>query len=101
MLQRVKEVQESDLRMDGALARNIQRVIAVTQADIDAAAAQGKAWVVKPVVKVSDPVGQSAWRNSTRYQTKLYFARSKCYACNVYRRSSRGGWAWNQPFVFA
>lgn len=56
MLQRVKEVQESDLRMDGALARNIQRVIAVTQADIDAAAAQGKAWVVKPVVKVSDPI---------------------------------------------
>lgn len=56
MLQRVKEVQESDLRMDGALARNIQRVIAVTQADIDAAAAQGKAWVVKPVVKVSDPL---------------------------------------------
>ena len=41
MLQRVKEVQESDLRMVGALARNIQRVLAVTQADIDAAAAQG------------------------------------------------------------
>lgn len=56
MLQRVKEVQESDLRMVGALARNIQRVIAVTQAQIDAAAAQGKAWVVKPVVKVSDPI---------------------------------------------
>ena len=56
MLQRVKEVQESDLRMSGSLARNIQRVIAVTQADIDAAAAQGKAWVVKPVVKVSDPL---------------------------------------------
>ena len=56
MLQRVKEVQESDLRMLGSLARNIQRVIAVTQADIDAAAAQGKAWVVKPVVKVSDPL---------------------------------------------
>ena len=56
MLQRVKEVQESDLRMSGSLARNIQRVIAVTQADIDAAAAQGRAWVVKPVVKVSDPI---------------------------------------------
>ena len=56
MLQRVKEVQESDLRMSGSLARNIQRVIAVTQAQIDAAAAQGKAWVVKPVVKVSDPI---------------------------------------------
>lgn len=56
MLQRVKEVQESDLRMVGALARNIQRVLAVTQADIDAAAAQGKAWVVKRVVKVNDPL---------------------------------------------
>ena len=56
MLQRVKEVQESDLRMDGALARNIQRVLAVTQADIDAAAAQGKGWLVKRVVKVNDPL---------------------------------------------
>lgn len=56
MLQRVKEVQESDLRMDGALARNIQRVIAVTQADIDTAAAQGKGWLVKRVVKVNDPL---------------------------------------------
>lgn len=56
MLQRVKEVQESDLRMVGALARNIQRVIAVTQADIDAAAAQGKGWLVKRVVKVNDPL---------------------------------------------
>ena len=56
MLQRVKEVQESDLRMDGALARNIQRVLAVTQADIDAAAAQGKSWLVKRVVKVNDPL---------------------------------------------
>jgi len=56
MLQRVKEVQESDLRMVGALARNIQRVLAVTQADIDAAAAQGKGWLVKRVVKVNDPL---------------------------------------------
>ena len=56
MLQRVKEVQESDLRMDGALAHNIQRVLAVTQADIDAAAAQGKGWLVKRVVKVNDPL---------------------------------------------
>lgn len=56
MLQRVKEVQESDLRMVGALARNIQRVLAVTQADIDAAAAQGKSWLVKRVVKVNDPL---------------------------------------------
>ena len=56
MLQRVKEVQESDLRMNGALARNIQRVLAVTQAQIDAAAAQGQSWFVKPVVKVSDPL---------------------------------------------
>lgn len=56
MLQRVKEVQESDLRMVGALARNIQRVLAVTQADIDTAAAQGKGWLVKRVVKVNDPL---------------------------------------------
>ena len=56
MLQRVKEVQESDLRMDGALAHNIQRVLPVTQADIDAAAAQGKSWLVKRVVKVNDPL---------------------------------------------
>ena len=35
---RVKTVQESDLRMLGSLARNIQRVLPVTQADIDAAA---------------------------------------------------------------
>lgn len=56
MLQRVKEVQESDLRMDGALAHNIQRVLPVTQANIDAAAAQGKSWLVKRVVKVNDPL---------------------------------------------
>ena len=56
MLQRVKEVQESDLRMNGALARNIQRVLAVTQAQIDAAAANGQYWFVKPVVKVNDPL---------------------------------------------
>lgn len=56
MKQRVKEVQESDLRMDGALARNIQRVLAVTQADINTAAAAGKSWLVKPVIKVNDPI---------------------------------------------
>lgn len=56
MLQRVKEVQESDLRMDGALARNIQRVIAVTQADIDTAAALGEGWVVWKVIEVNDPI---------------------------------------------
>ena len=56
MLQRVKEVQESDLRMLGNLARNIQRVLPVTQADIDAAAALGKGWVVWKVIEVNDPI---------------------------------------------
>ena len=53
---RVKTVQESDLRMLGDLARNIQRVLPVTQADIDAAAALGKGWVVWKVVEVNDPI---------------------------------------------
>lgn len=53
---RVKTVQESDLRMLGSLARNIQRVLPVTQADIDAAAALGKGWVVWKVFEVSDPL---------------------------------------------
>lgn len=44
---RIKACSESDLRMLGNLARNIQRVLPVTQADIDAAAAQslyGTVW---------------------------------------------------------
>ena len=53
---RVKVCQESDLRMLGLLARNIQRVLPVTQADIDAAAALGKGWVVWKVIEVSDPL---------------------------------------------
>ena len=53
---RVKVCQESDLRMLGDLARNIQRVLPVTQADIDAAAALGKGWVVWKVFEVSDPL---------------------------------------------
>ena len=53
---RIKVCQESDLRMLGNLARNIQRVLPVTQADIDAAAALGKGWVVKRVYEVSDPL---------------------------------------------
>lgn len=53
---RIKACSESDLRMLGNLARNIQRVLPVTQADIDAAAAQGKGWLVKRVVKVNDPL---------------------------------------------
>ena len=53
---RVKTVQESDLRMLGNLARNIQRVLPVTQADIDAAAALGEGWVVWKVFEVSDPL---------------------------------------------
>ena len=56
MAQRIKTVQESDLRMLGDLARNIQRVLPVTQADIDAAAALGKGWVVTRVFEVSDPL---------------------------------------------
>lgn len=42
--------------MLGDLARNIQRVLPVTQADIDAAAALGKGWVVTRVFEVSDPL---------------------------------------------
>ena len=53
---RVKVCSESDLRMLGDLARNIQRVLPVTQADIDAAAALGKGWVVWKVIEVSDPL---------------------------------------------
>lgn len=53
---RVKVCSESDLRMLGNLARNIQRVLPVTQADIDAAAALGKGWVVWKVIEVSDPL---------------------------------------------
>jgi hypothetical protein len=53
---RVKTVQESDLRMLGSLARNIQRVLPVTQADIDAAAALGEGWVVWKVFEVSEPL---------------------------------------------
>lgn len=56
MAQRIKTVQESDLRMLGDLARSIQRVLPVTQADIDAAAALGKGWVVWKVFEVSDPL---------------------------------------------
>lgn len=53
---RIKACSESDLRMLGDLARNIQRVLPVTQADIDAAAALGKGWVVWKVIEVSDPL---------------------------------------------
>lgn len=53
---RIKACSESDLRMLGDLARNIQRVLPVTQADIDAAAALGKGWVVWKVIEVSDPI---------------------------------------------
>lgn len=53
---RIKACSESDLRMLGDLARNIQRVLPVTQADIDAAAALGKEWVVWKVIEVTDPI---------------------------------------------
>jgi len=53
---RIKACSESDLRMLGDLAHNIQRVLPVTQADIDAAAALGKEWVVWKVIEVTDPL---------------------------------------------
>lgn len=53
---RIKACSESDLRMLGNLARNIQRVLPVTQADIDAAAALGKGWVVWKVIEVNNPI---------------------------------------------
>lgn len=53
---RIKACSESDLRMLGDLAQNIQRVLPVTQADIDAAAALGKGWVVWKVIEVTDPL---------------------------------------------
>ena len=53
---RIKACSESDLRMLGNLARNIQRVLPVTQADIDAATALGKGWVVWKVIEVNDPI---------------------------------------------
>lgn len=88
MLQRVKEVQESDLRMNGALARNIQRVLAVTQAQIDAAAAQGQSWFVKPVVKVSDPL------DNLRGGTQLVIKQNSILpGQNVMRVIYRGGQA--------
>ena len=65
MAKRILAMQESDLRMSGDLAMNIQRVLPVTQADIDAAAAVGQGWVVEQVFEVSLPidntVGQT-WR---------------------------------------
>ena len=56
MAKRVHTVQESDLRMLGSLARTIQRVLPVTQADIDAAAALGQGWVVEKVFEVALPL---------------------------------------------
>ena len=65
MAKRILAMQESDLRMNGDLAMNIQRVLPVTQADIDAAAAVGQGWVVEQVFEVALPidntVGQT-WR---------------------------------------
>lgn len=53
---RIKACSESDLRMLGDLARNIQRVLPVTQADIDAAVALGENWTVWKVIEVDDPI---------------------------------------------
>lgn len=56
MVRRIKAVSESDLRMSGNLAHNIQRVMPVAQAEIDTAAAQGNYWYVEPVIEVNDPI---------------------------------------------
>ena len=65
MAKRILAMQESDLRMNGDLAMNIQRVLPVTQADIDAAAAVGQGWVVEQVFEVALPVDNTVgqtWR---------------------------------------
>lgn len=56
MAKRILAVQESDLRMDGDLAMNIQRVLPVTQADINAAAQNGESWLVERVIEVTAPI---------------------------------------------
>lgn len=53
---RILAVAEADLRMDGNLAMNIQRVMPVTQTDIENAAANGEIWNVEEVEEVTAPV---------------------------------------------
>lgn len=55
MLRKIYAIQESDLRMDGSLAMSVQRVLPVTQADINTAAANGEYWSYEKVIEVTAP----------------------------------------------
>lgn len=55
MLRKIYAIQESDLRMDGSLAMSVQRVLPVTQADINNAAANGEYWSYEKVIEVTTP----------------------------------------------
>lgn len=55
MLRKIYAIQESDLRMDGSLAMSVQRVLPVTQADINNAAANGEYWSYEKVIEVTPP----------------------------------------------
>lgn len=55
MLRKIYAIQESDLRMDGSLAMSVQRVLPVTQADINTAAANGEYWTYEKVIEVTSP----------------------------------------------
>lgn len=55
MLRKIYAIQESDLRMDGSLAMSVQRVLPVTQADINTAAANGEYWSYEKVIEVTSP----------------------------------------------
>lgn len=55
MLRKIYAIQESDLRMDGSLAMSVQRVLPVTQADINTAAANGEYWSYEKVIEVTPP----------------------------------------------
>lgn len=55
MLRKIYAIQESDLRMDGSLAMSVQRVLPVTQADINNAAANGEYWFYEKVIEVTPP----------------------------------------------
>ena len=60
MARKIIAVQESDLRMKGNLAMSIQRVMPVTQADIDAAALNGEHWVVERCVEVAGTIDNTS-----------------------------------------
>jgi len=55
MLRKIYAIQESDLRMNGSLAMSVQRVLPVTQADINTAAANGEYWSYEKVIEVTSP----------------------------------------------